>query len=93
MTFGASNRGMFSLKRITRPAVVKIDGVDQAPAVSIVAGGTVLTQFAGVRIGVTGSAIAELHTAILHIVEVIRERPVRHELVAFQAGDSLMFSR
>lgn len=92
MAFRARHRGMLSLERVTRFAVVKIDSVDQSPTIGIVAGGTVLTQFAGVSVRVTGCAVAELHTAILHIVEVIRERAVRHQSVALQTGDGLMFA-
>lgn len=43
-------------------------------------------------VGVARSAVAELHTAILHVVKVIRERAVGHQSVALQTGGRLMFS-
>lgn len=38
MTLGAGDRQMLPLQRIARFAMVKIDGVDQAPSVSGVTG-------------------------------------------------------
>lgn len=72
--------------------MVKIDSVDQSPTIGIMAGGTILTQFAAVRIGVARGTIVKLHSTILHVVEVIRERAVGHQSVALQTGDGLMFS-
>lgn len=45
----------------------------------------------GIRM--TGCTIAERHTSIFHIVEIVSQRAVRHQLMALEAGNLKMFAR
>jgi hypothetical protein len=82
---------MFPFERVTRFGVIEIDRVDQMPAVGVVAGTAIFSQLADMRIGVTCAALGVRQVGILHIIKVSRLRLVGHDLVAFQAGNSLMF--
>lgn len=91
MALGAIDRPMFPFERVTRSGVIEIDRVDQMPTVGVVAGTAIFSQLADMRIGVACAALSVLQAGILHIIKISRLRLVGHDLVAFHAGNSLMF--
>jgi hypothetical protein len=91
MALGTIDRPMFPFERVTRFGVIEIDRVDQMPAVGVVAGTAIFSQLPCVGISMACAALGVLQVGILHIIKISRLRLVGHDLVAFQAGNSLMF--
>jgi hypothetical protein len=90
MAFAALKRQVFPLQRIPRLAVVKIHGTDQTPALAIVTGVAVYSQFTFVCVSVTVTALSKRYPDELLVVRIVRKRAIIHEWVTLRADNRLM---
>jgi hypothetical protein len=90
MAFAALKRHVFPLQRISRLAVVKIHGIDQTPALAIVTGVAVYSQFTFVCVSVTVTALSKRYSNELPVVWIVRKRAIIHEWVTLRADNRQM---
>jgi hypothetical protein len=84
VALGASDREVFSFKRILRLAMIEIDRIDGVPSHGAVAGTAILSKLSGMRISMAGSTIAERDAFVAHVIEICFGWTVGHQLMTLQ---------